>query len=104
VDEALTNVIRHGYDNRRDGKIFVRIVTLQNEDGDEGLEIRIRDFGKQVDLVRICGRDLADIRPGGLGVHLIRAMTNTAEYSHAEGGGMVLTMRKFKSHHAAARE
>ncbi|MBN2447677.1 MAG: ATP-binding protein [Phycisphaerae bacterium] len=95
VDEAFTNVIRHGYKGRTDGcvKLTVRETTQP-----DGIEISIRDFCQSVDLDRICGRDLDDIRPGGLGVHLIHAMMEKVEYSHAEGGGVLLVMRKSKTH------
>jgi serine/threonine-protein kinase RsbW len=57
-----------------------------------------------VDPAEICGRDLDDVRPGGLGVHLIRAMMSTADYSRAPGGGMLLVMRKYKSHTACGEK
>jgi anti-sigma regulatory factor (Ser/Thr protein kinase) len=88
LDEAVTNVIRHAYENR------------PHQRAGEGLEIRVRDFGRQVDPAQIQGRNLDDVRPGGLGVHIMRAMTNAVEYHPAEGGGMLVIMRKFKSHTA----
>lgn len=104
VDEALTNVIRHGYDNRPGQKIeFVAKRTSDAKAG-PGIEIQIRDYGKQVPLTKICGRDLNEIRPGGLGVHLIKAMMSFAEYSHASGGGLRLLMRKLTSHNAECKE
>lgn len=95
IDEALTNVIRHGYDGQPGHQIEVAAHTLRDAQG-QGVEIRIRDYGKQVPLDRICGRDLDDIRPGGLGVHIIRSVMTSAEYSHADGGGMQLVMRKYQ--------
>ena len=69
-----------------------------------GIEIRIRDYGQQVDLAKIAGRDLGDIRPGGLGVHLIRAMMSSADYFHAPGGGLLLIMRKSLNHTGKSQE
>lgn len=92
ADEALTNVIRHGYENEPGKPIEVWLRTMSGVDG--GIEIEIRDFGRQVPLDCICGRDLDEPRPGGLGVHLIRSLMDEAVYSHAEGGGMRLIMRK----------
>ena len=100
LDEALSNVIRHGYADHRGDRILVRIEAVDDPEHGPGVEIRVRDFGRQVDPARIRGRDLSDVRPGGLGVHIIRAMTSSAEYRHADGGGMLLIMRKFKSHTA----
>ncbi len=100
VDEAVTNIIRHGYDNQPRQRIMVCAEPIADPRAGEGLEIRVRDFGRQVDPAQIRGRDLDDVRPGGLGVHIMRAMTNTVEYHQAEGGGMLVIMRKFKSHTA----
>ena len=96
VDEALSNVIRHGYDGEPNHKIEIRARTRNDPARGKGLEIRIRDFGKQVPLDRIQGRDLDDLRPGGLGVHIMRSVMASVEYSHAEGGGMQLVMRKYQ--------
>lgn len=104
VDEALTNVIRHGYGGLADQPIQFRAQRIHDPVAGVGLEISVRDFGKQVELTKICGRDLNDIRPGGLGVHLIHAMMSSAKYEHAAGGGMRLTMRKYLTHTAEVRE
>ena len=104
VDEALTNVIRHGYDGQPDQPIHFHAARIEEPKAGVGLEITVRDFGKQVELSKICGRDLNDIRPGGLGVHLIHAMMSAAHYEHARDGGMRLTMRKYLTHTAEVRE
>ena len=72
VDEALCNVIRHGYGTRRDGPIWISVWPLRAEKGGPGLRIVIEDEARQVDPESIRGRDLDQIRPGGLGVHIIR--------------------------------
>lgn len=100
VDEALTNVILHGYAGRPDQRIVFSLCALDDADARGGLECRIRDFGQQVEPGAIRGRKLSEIRPGGLGVHIIRAMMSSAEYARADGGGMLLTMRKYKDHTA----
>jgi anti-sigma regulatory factor (Ser/Thr protein kinase) len=100
LDEAVTNVIRHAYENRPHQRIMVCAEPIVDPRAGEGLEIRVRDFGRQVDPAQIQGRNLDDVRPGGLGVHIMRAMTNAVEYHPAEGGGMLVIMRKFKSHTA----
>ena len=97
VDEALSNVIRHGYDGRPGENIDISVKAIKDDKLGEGVEIRIRDFGKQVPLDKICGRDLDDLRPGGLGVHIIRSVMAHTEYAHAPDGGMTLLMRKFRT-------
>jgi anti-sigma regulatory factor (Ser/Thr protein kinase) len=101
LDEALTNVIRHGYGSRPGEPIEVAVAGCDDPDAGAGVEIQVRDFGRQVDPSQICGRDLDDVRPGGLGVHIIRSMNNSVEYQCAPGGGMLLVMRKYKTHRAS---
>jgi anti-sigma regulatory factor (Ser/Thr protein kinase) len=96
VDEALSNVIRHGYGGKPGHKIELNARSLRDTPDGPGIEVRIRDYGKQVPPDRIRGRDLDDIKPGGLGVHIIRSLMASAEYSQAEGGGMQLIMRKYQ--------
>jgi anti-sigma regulatory factor (Ser/Thr protein kinase) len=100
VDEALTNVIVHGYEGREDQRILFGARCVCSPDGRAGVEFRVRDWGRQVDPASIRGRALDEVRPGGLGVHLIFSMMSRAEYSRAEGGGMLLVMTKFKDHTA----
>jgi len=101
VDEAVSNVICHGYANDPNNQVELSMRCVQDAKEGAGLEIRIRDYGKQIDPAEIRGRALDDVRPGGLGVHIMRSLMNSVEYTRAEGGGMLLTMRKFRSHSAA---
>lgn len=94
LDEALTNVIRHGYYGERGRPIVVDVRPLPANDRGRGVEIVVRDWAQQVPLDKICGRDLNDLRPGGLGVHLIRSLMDEACYEHHCDGGMQLTMRR----------
>ncbi|MCA9242616.1 MAG: ATP-binding protein [Phycisphaerales bacterium] len=94
VHEALTNVIRHGYGNVGGQPIRIRISKCVTTEGVEGIEVTIRDFGRQIDPASIRGRDLDEVRPGGLGVHIITQIMDSARYEPAEGGGMRLTMQK----------
>ena len=94
LDEALANVIKHGYGRACEEPIDIRIVPISCE-GRVGVSVIIRDFGRQVDPAAIKSRDLDDIRPGGLGVHIIRSVMDEVCYEHAEAGGMRLTMTKW---------
>ena len=91
TNEAVTNVIRHGYDSSPDGRIWL---TLNEPSDDSCIEFIIEDRARQVDLDTIRSRDLKDIRPGGLGVHLIEEIMDAVNYEHRDGGGMRVTMRK----------
>lgn len=98
VDEALSNVIRHGYNSEPGGEIHMISEMVDDAPDGRGLRIQIRDNCQGVDLDKICGRNLEDVRPGGLGVHLIHAMMQKVEYAHSPSGGVQLTMIKSLSH------
>ncbi len=95
VDEALCNVIRHGYKQEVGHPIWIKIWPL-DDDGTlgPGLCIVIEDEAEQIDPSKIQGRDLDDIRPGGLGVHIIRQVVDEAEYAARDGAGMRLKLVK----------
>lgn len=96
IDEALTNTIRHGYGGPCCQPIFVNVVcSIDAETQRRRFECVIRDMGKQVDPDTIKGRNLDEIRPGGLGVHIIRSVMDEVEYSCPTEGGMKLKMVKF---------
>lgn len=103
VDEALCNIIRHGYDRRPDGTIWLNLWPLDgtgsgggtgSAPGAKGVRIVIEDEAKQVDPSIIKSRNLDEIRPGGLGVHIIREVMDEATYEQREGAGMRLTLVK----------
>ena len=77
VDEALTNVIRHAYGDRHDQKIEIFCSCLPM---DSGIEFLVVDRGRPADPARLRGRDLDDVRPGGLGIHLIAQIMDTVHY------------------------
>jgi anti-sigma regulatory factor (Ser/Thr protein kinase) len=91
MDEALANVMRHGYKGQRDGRIWISVWTHENP---EALEIVVEDLGVSVDPCLIRGRDLEDIKPGGLGVHFIRHTMDECSWEQRPGGGMRLRMLK----------
>ena len=95
VDEALVNVIEHGYGGPCEDAIDITCTKI-TVDGVEGIDVRIRDYGRQVEPEKIAGRDLDDVRPGGLGVHIMKSVMDDVSYSPAGDKGMVLEMKKFK--------
>jgi len=93
LDEALANVIEHAYDGSADGAIEVTLTPV-GDDCPNALCIRLRDHGRQVDPSKIRPRDLDDVRPGGLGVHIIQQYMDRVDFEPADGGGTILTMVK----------
>lgn len=95
VDEALCNVFRHGYDRSTEGTIWMSIWPKAATETEQGsIKIVIEDEAKQVDPEGIKSRDLDDIRPGGLGVHIIKEVMDHAVYEKRPQVGMRLTMTK----------
>ena len=94
TDEAIANVIKHGYGGNERGSITL-VVKQTGARGRSGLEIMILDRGKTVDPDEMYGRDLTDLRPGGLGVHIIRSVMDRVDYRCRAGGGMALRMTKY---------
>lgn len=92
LDEALCNVIKHGYEKRDDQHIWISIWPLHGSCC--GIRILVEDRGRQVDPEEIRSRQLDDIRPGGLGVHIINQVMDRVQYAKREGGGMSLLMEK----------
>ena len=87
VNEALANVVKHGYGGDVDGPIRLRIrasVSL--------VEIVIVDECRPIRPDEICPRSLDDVRPGGLGVHMMRKLMNVVEYRPRVGRGNALRM------------
>jgi len=93
VDEALTNVIRHAYGGAWDKPIEIELSVI-GDSAPAGLRVCLRDYGRAVDPSQIRSRDLSDVRPGGLGVHIMQQCMDCVEYRPAEGGGTILTMVK----------
>jgi len=90
VDEACQNVIRHAYRGEPDGVIELEVRCS----GDE-LQISVRDFAPPVDPARIRPRPLDELRPGGLGTHLIRSAMDHTEFGKPPSGpGNLLRMVK----------
>jgi len=84
VDEALSNIMRHSYHGRLDQVIDVSCTPVQRRahaETGQGVEILILDCGPAIDLAKLHGRSLHEIRPGGLGLHLIRDTMDSVEYT-----------------------
>lgn len=95
VDEALSNIIRHGYDRAFDKPIWLGITPLKPDpDSVGGIEITIEDEAKHVDTHHLRGRDLEDIKPGGLGVFIIQEVMDEVRYEHRDPVGMRLILTK----------
>ena len=75
IDEACTNVIRHAYDLRDDQPIAVSVEALST-----CVRVRLRDYGSKTAPHTMRGREHAEVKPGGLGLHLIRNAFDKVDY------------------------
>ncbi len=94
VDEALCNIIRHGYDRAVDRPIWLSVWPGRKDGQEPGMLIVIEDEARQIDPSVIKGRELDDVRPGGLGVHIIKEVMDEVGYEARESAGMRLTLFK----------
>jgi len=83
--EAGANVIRHGR-----GETLR--VTVELEGGEAVL--RVHDYCGEKNAACLSAEPPAQLRPGGLGMHLIRSSTDDARLEPEEGGRLALVLRK----------
>lgn len=95
VTEAVTNIIRHVYGGETAQRIDLELDARPDE-----LELALIDYGTFVDPKQIASRPLEEVRPGGLGVHLIKTTMDHVDYRKNAHGGTTLTLVK----HAPAHE
>jgi serine/threonine-protein kinase RsbW len=55
----------------------------------------LRDYGRSCDPKYIRSRDLEDIRPGGVGVHIIRQVFDYVKYEPRRRGTRLVLEKKF---------
>ena len=93
VDEAVTNIIEHGYDDPSQGEIEVICEVEPNT-----FTISIFDQGESFDprtsSVIDIQRHVEAGRTGGLGIFLIRKIMDVVDYHHESGQHNRLTMVK----------
>ncbi len=89
VVEGWTNVIRHCYEN-----CYNKPIDLEIEFDEESLTFRINDYGTFVEPQTMKGRDLEDVKPGGLGIHLMKQVMDEVRYEENASGGTSLTLVK----------
>lgn len=92
LEEVVANVIRHGFED--DGRHEIR-VTLEWSDGN--LTATVEDEGRPFDPLLVApfdpARPLAARGGGGMGIHLVRRLSDGVEYRR-EGNCNVLRVRK----------
>lgn len=91
LDEACTNIIRHAYHHE------CKPVRMEMERLKDRVRFILRDFGQSCDPALIKSRDLKDVRPGGVGVHIIKQAFDEVVYEPMDQGTRLTLERKFSS-------
>jgi serine/threonine-protein kinase RsbW len=94
VDEAVTNVIEHGYDDQNDGSIEIDVVSAP-----AAFKITIRDTGKIFNPTSTPSLNVQDHvkmgRKKGLGIFLMRQIMDEVKYTFRDGVKNELILVKF---------
>ena len=92
LDEVVTNVVRHGFDDRSGQEVVAHITTQQGE-----LMTVVTDSGRPFNPLEVPAPDLdvplSERTLGGLGIHLVRSLMDSLEYRREQEKN-VLTLRK----------
>lgn len=96
VDEACTNAIRHSCGGRTEDRI---VLSLSQDD--DWIDIELRDDGEpapaeKLKPVELAPPSLDDLRPGGLGIHLIHRVFDdvTFEPGATQGNRVLMRIRR----------
>jgi len=92
VDEACTNIIRYAYRLRDD-----QLIALEMEGSCKRVRMRLRDYGEQVTPHDMKGRSHDVIKPGGLGLYLIRCAFDEVDYLLKPRGTELVLAKSFGS-------
>ena len=90
INEACMNIIQHAYAGKS-GKVQIHI-----EKNKKQWRFELIDFAPMVDINNIKAKDLAEVRPGGLGVNFINKIMDNAIYENINqsaqiGNRLILT-------------
>jgi serine/threonine-protein kinase RsbW len=92
VQEAVTNVIRHGYPaGTGELELEIRI-----DASGEGAEVVLRDWGVPFDPDGVPPPDFEHPRPGGYGLHIIRSFTDRCDFDRDGRTNLVRLARRLR--------
>jgi serine/threonine-protein kinase RsbW len=89
LTEACSNSVRHAYEEGREGTVEVRY-----ELGDDHIAVEVNDDGAGFDP-DVIERAQEELDEGGLGIAIIRALTDELEIGARDGGGSRLRFTKY---------
>ncbi|HYY33711.1 MAG TPA: ATP-binding protein [Gaiellaceae bacterium] len=89
LTEACSNSVRHAYEEGREG-----IVEVHYELAGDRIEVEVTDDGAGFDP-EVIQRAQEELDEGGLGIAIIRAITDELEIGARDGGGSRLRFTKY---------
>ncbi len=90
LTEACTNSVKHAYEDGGEGTVDI-LYELQPD----LLAVEVGDAGAGFELSDSDGNGDDELSEGGLGIEIIRAVTDEVEIAEREGGGSRLRFVKF---------
>lgn len=79
LEEVLTNILKYAYEDSVEHLIRVELAL-----GEQDLRIIVEDDGQEFDPLSVppprMNETISDCQPGGLGIHLIRSLSDSTEY------------------------
>jgi serine/threonine-protein kinase RsbW len=90
LTEACTNSVKHAYEEGGEGTVDI-LYELQPD----RLAVEVGDAGAGFELQEPGGANGEELSEGGLGIAIIRAVTDEVEIEPREGGGSRLRFVKF---------
>ena len=93
LEEILTNAITHGYPDGLPHRISIRLTV-----GEDAVTAEVEDDGAAFNLLEAprpnLTKNLKDRPVGGLGIHFVRTLMDTVEYSREEDRNRVVLRRR----------
>jgi serine/threonine-protein kinase RsbW len=99
TSEATSNVIRHAHRNRPEASLQIQCLLFPDQ-----IEICLVDEGEPFDLTAVPYLDPSEVRVGGRGVFLMRALMDELYCQPRREGGNTLHMVKRVRHNFLARD
>jgi len=97
INEACMNIIQHAYCGVSSDSIHGKILIII-EKNNEKWRFELIDFAPAVDINSIKAKDLAEVRPGGLGLNFIQQIMDSVVFDNInkdkrQGNRLILTKK-----------
>jgi len=84
LEELITNTIKYAYEDEDEHSISITVTFIENK-----LKLLIEDDGRYFNIsqapVPVSNKDIQKMNVGGLGIHLIKSLTNYLRYERING-------------------